>query len=79
MKLNNSKVLIILAFISIYLIWGSTYLFNKIAVTELSPFYLASIRFIVAGVLILSIAKLLKFKISINKKEFLNSIIASFN
>jgi drug/metabolite transporter (DMT)-like permease len=62
LKINNSKLLVVLAFFAIYVIWGSTYLFNKIAVTELPPFFLASIRFISAGVLIMIIAKCLKFK-----------------
>jgi drug/metabolite transporter (DMT)-like permease len=78
MKLKNSKVLIVIAFIAIYIIWGSTYLFNKIAVTELPPFFLASIRFIISGLLIMTIAKFLKFKIAITKKQFLNSLIAGF-
>jgi drug/metabolite transporter (DMT)-like permease len=78
MKLTNSKALIILAFIAIYVIWGSTYLFNKIAVTALPPFFLASIRFILAGLLIMIIAKFLKFNISITKKQFVNSLIAGF-
>jgi drug/metabolite transporter (DMT)-like permease len=78
MKSTNSKALIIVAFIAIYIIWGSTYLFNKIAVTALAPFFLASIRFISAGLLIMIIAKFLKFKTSITKKQFLNSLIAGF-
>lgn len=78
MKANKSQVLIIVAFISIYVIWGSTYLFNKVAVTELPPFFLASIRFSIAGVLMLMIARLLKLKFSITKKQFKNSVIASF-
>ena len=56
---SKNGVLIILAFFSIYVIWGSTYLLNKIAVTELPPFKIASIRFISAGVIIFIIAKLM--------------------
>ena len=78
MKSTNSKALIIVAFIAIYIIWGSTYLFNKIAVTALPPFFLASIRFILAGLLIMIIAKFLKFNTSITKKQFINSLIAGF-
>ncbi|MGJ8743145.1 EamA family transporter [Polaribacter sp.] len=78
MFLRNSKVLIVIAFLAIYFIWGSTYLFNKIAVTELAPFYLASIRFSVAGLLILIIAKLFKFSLAITKQQFLNLLIAGF-
>lgn len=76
--LKNSKLLIVLAFISIYVIWGSTYLFNKIAVTQLPPFFLASIRFFVAGSLMLLLAKIFKQDLRISKKQLTNSIIASF-
>ncbi len=76
--MSNSKVLVFLAFLSIYIVWGSTYLFNKIAVTTLQPFYLASIRFSVAGFLMIGVALLLKHKISLSKKQWINSLIVSF-
>ncbi|MBU3822207.1 EamA family transporter [Flavobacteriaceae bacterium XHP0103] len=76
---NQKKtVLILLAFFAIYVIWGSTYLLNKIAVSELPPFKLASIRFIVAAILIFLIAKLLKVDISITRQQLKNTIIAGF-
>ncbi len=78
MKAPSSKILIVLAFFSIYIIWGSTYLFNKIAVTELPALYLAAIRFCFAGLLIIVLAKLFKMNLKISKKQFLNSIIAGF-
>jgi len=78
MKLANQKLLIIGSFFAIYIIWGSTYVFNKIAVTELAPFFLASLRFIAAGLLIMIISKILNFKLAITKKQFLNSLIAGF-
>ncbi len=71
-------VLIIIAFFSIYVIWGSTYLLNKIAVTELPPFMLASIRFITAGTLIFIIAKLIGFSLKITLKQFANTAVAGF-
>ncbi|CAM1353882.1 EamA family transporter [Tenacibaculum insulae] len=76
--MKNSKLLIVAAFFSIYIIWGSTYLFNKIAVTELSPLFLASIRFLTAGLLIMIIAKVLKLSIKITQTQFVNSAIAGF-
>lgn len=76
--MKNSKALIIISFIAIYVIWGSTYLFNKIAVTELSPFFLASIRFLTAGFLILIIAKVLKKSLVISKKQLLNTLVSGF-
>jgi len=70
--------LVILAFFAIYVIWGSTYLLNKIAVTELPAFMLAGIRFVVAGLLIFIIAKILGLSLKITKKQFTNSVIAGF-
>lgn len=71
-------VLIIMAFFAIYVIWGSTYMLNKIAVTELPPFKLASIRFVIAGLIIFIIAKLIGLNIAISKKQLINTTIAGF-
>jgi len=78
MSKSNNIVLVILAFFSIYVIWGSTYMFNKIAVGELEPFMLASIRFIIAGLIIFIIAKLLGKKLLITRKQLVNTTIAGF-
>ena len=72
------KLLIILAFFSIYVIWGSTYLLNKISVSQLSPLMLAGIRFTTAGGLIFVIILLLGKSLKITKKQFLNSVFAGF-
>ncbi len=76
--MNKSKLLIIASFFSIYVIWGSTYLLNKIAVAEIPPLLLAAIRFGFAGILILIIALLLKKSLKVTKRQFLNLIIAAF-
>ena len=78
MSKPNNQFLILAAFFAIYVIWGSTYLLNKIAVTDLPPFKLASIRFVTAGLLIFIIAKILKISISITANQFKNTIIAGF-
>lgn len=78
MNLSKKNLLVILSFLAIYVVWGSTYLFNKIAVSQLSPFYLASIRFFVAGFLMVFLAIITKQNLIVTKKQFLNSLIASF-
>ena len=78
MSLKSKPFLIVLAFFSIYVIWGSTYLLNKIAVTELPPFKIAAIRFLTASLLIFIIAKLIGLNISITKKQLKNTLIAGF-
>jgi drug/metabolite transporter (DMT)-like permease len=74
----SEKLLIVLAFFSIYIIWGSTYLLNKIAVTELPAFMLASIRFTIAAILIFIISKFLGFNLAITKRQLLNCTIIGF-
>ncbi len=44
--------LLVAAFASIYLIWGSTYLAIRIAIETLPPFLMAAARFLIAGVLL---------------------------
>ncbi len=78
MQTTRNTLLIVLAFFSIYVIWGSTYLFNKIAVGELPPFMLASVRFTTAGSLIFIIAKTLGISVKINKRQLINTAIAGF-
>lgn len=78
MKTPNFRILILLAFFAIYVIWGSTYLLNKILVGEVAPLYLASIRFISAGILIFILSRLLKYDLRISKRQFINTVIAGF-
>lgn len=78
MSTSSNPVLIILAFFAIYVIWGSTYVLNKIAVTELPPFMLASIRFTTAGVLIFLLAKLSGKRLRITRQQLKNTVIAGF-
>ena len=46
-----------LALGTIYLVWGSSFLFTKIAVTSLPPALFSGIRFVTAGVLLAVIAR----------------------
>jgi len=78
MSIPRYRILIILAFFAIYFIWGSTYLLNKIVVTEVSPLLLASIRFISAGTIIVIIALFLKLNLKVSSKQLINCVIAGF-
>lgn len=75
---DRKSVLVLLAFIAIYLIWGSTYLLNKIVVAELDPFMLACVRFSTAGLIMLSMAGLLGKPLRITFKQLRNTAIAGF-
>ncbi|WBX72669.1 EamA family transporter [Tenacibaculum pacificus] len=76
--MKNAKLLVIGAFFSIYIIWGSTYLFNKIAVTEIPPLFLGSIRFFSAGLIIILVAKLMKLPLKVTRNQLINTGIAGF-
>lgn len=47
------------AFAAIYLVWGSTYLVNFLAIATIPPFLMSGSRFLAAGVLMLFLAKAL--------------------
>jgi len=44
---------VILAFVTVYIVWGSTYFFIRQALTGFPPFLLGAIRFLVAGLLMM--------------------------
>lgn len=44
-----NRLLLVAAFLSIYLIWGSTYLAIQVAIESLPSFLMAGVRFVVAG------------------------------
>ncbi len=53
-----SRTALVLAFATIYLVWGSTYLGIRVAVTTMPPFAMAAARFGLAGVLLFTWLKL---------------------
>jgi drug/metabolite transporter (DMT)-like permease len=44
-----SRLLVVVAFAAVYLIWGSTYLAIRFAIQTLPPFLMAGSRFVIAG------------------------------
>ena len=51
-----SRLLIVLAFAAVYLIWGSTYLGIRLAIDTLPGFLMAGTRFTIAGAILFSFA-----------------------
>ena len=45
------RTLLIVAFATVYIVWGSTYLAIRVAVETMPPFLMAGARFLVAGVM----------------------------
>ena len=48
-KKKPSSLLVITAFLTVYLVWGSTYLFIRIAVEHFPPMIMGALRFLIAG------------------------------
>lgn len=48
-----STLLVVLAFATVYIVWGSTYFFIQRALEGFPPFFLGAFRFIIAGLLML--------------------------
>ena len=44
-------LLVVVAFLTVYLVWGSTYLFIRIAVEHFPPMIMGAVRFIIAGLM----------------------------
>src|SRR5271169_459056 len=53
---HSTKLFLCLA--TVYLVWGSAFVFTKIAVTSLPPALFAGVRFLTAGILLLGVARL---------------------
>lgn len=56
----RERYLIIAAFATVYLVWGSTYLVNYLAIREIPPFLMSGTRFLTAGLLLFGVAALRK-------------------
>lgn len=57
MAVSAPRGKVIAAFIAVYLIWGSTYLGIRFAIETIPPFLLSAVRFSVAGLILLTVAK----------------------
>jgi drug/metabolite transporter (DMT)-like permease len=73
-----SPLLILLGLVTIYLVWGSTYLAIRVAVTTMPPFLMASCRFLVAGLVVAFVIQMLRgFHLS-SRQWFDNAIVGGF-
>jgi len=72
--MQNKSFKIVISFLAVYLIWGSTYMAIRVIVDSAPPFISMGIRFSLAASLIY-LFLLFKGETKINKKELLNSSI----
>jgi drug/metabolite transporter (DMT)-like permease len=63
---------------TVYLVWGSSFLFTKIAVSNLPAALFSGIRFVIAGTLLASIARLTGNRLPAKRIDWQHVIIAGF-
>ena len=61
---------IVLAFACVYFFWGSTYVAIRFGVEVLPPFVLASVRFLIAGPIMLAICAIRGVSLRLTRREF---------
>ena len=56
--MRKEKILIVLCYVTLYVVWGSTYFFIKMSVETIPPLYVLGLRFTGGSVLLLGLALL---------------------
>jgi len=70
----RNRILIILSLLSLYILWGGTYLAMRIALHGFPPFILAGVRQLTAGVILFVVLWLRKHELP-TRKQWLTAII----
>lgn len=73
-KLSREDWLIAGAFLTIYVVWGATYLFVSFAVRQLSPFYLSGIRFLLATIILFLIGLIIGRVQKPTRRQMMNAL-----
>lgn len=75
-RFKQFSIPVVLSFLAIYIIWGSTYLLVAFSVEEIPPFLLASIRFLIASALVFVIIWLFFDFDGLSRLQIKNAVIA---
>ncbi len=74
---KQHRVKVIVAFLLVYVFWGSTYLAMRVAVRDIPALSMTGIRYLIAGPLMLAWCALTKRTIRITKADFTRVLIIS--
>ncbi len=69
---NKISISVIVALLTVYIIWGSTYLAIKIAIVDMPPFFMAGSRNIISGLIMYSAASFFTKK-KLSLKQWINA------
>ena len=76
--MKHERALAITAFTIVCLVWGTTYLAIRVAVETIPPLLLTSIRFVIAGIVMLVIARLRGQRIPTRRSTLANLAFVGF-
>ena len=75
---SENRALALAAFATVCIVWGTTYLAIRIAVETIPPMLLTAIRFTIAGVVILAIARWRGERASLDGRTLINLAVIGF-
>src|SRR5690349_21166482 len=70
-----SRLLVVLAFAAVYIIWGSTYLGIRLAIETLPGFLMAGTRFTLAGLILLAWSRLKGERLLLSTTQWQKALI----
>ena len=74
---KTALVPILLAYLVVYIVWGSTFFFIEKALRSFPPFVLGSIRFVIAGILLMGYCALKGYRL-FNRKDIRQAVFIGF-
>jgi len=76
---DTNRWLIVLGILTLYVVWGSTYLGIRIAIDTIPPFAMASIRFLIAGAVLyaLSVARERRSFVAPSRREWRDTFVVA--
>src|ERR1043166_9047253 len=73
----NNRSRIIVAFALLYVLWGSTYLAMRVIVRDMPPYVAGTVRYLIAGPLMLGALALMGHKVRLNGQDFRRLLVIS--
>lgn len=75
---KRQTLIVLLAFAAIYVLWGTTYLAIRVAVETIPPFFMAGVRFLLAGAILLVALRLRGLKMPTRPQWRSAAVIGAF-
>ena len=76
--MKHERGLALAAFITVCVVWGTTYLAIRVAVETIPPFLLTAMRFVIAGIVMLTIARIRGERIPRDPRTLGNLVVIGF-